>query len=340
MTGLAWLGRHPGALRLTSALCQVNDKRLVVKRFGLTFPNPVGLAAGLDKNARAVPSWAALGFGFAEVGSITAQAQAGNSKPRLFRLPEDKALINRMGFNNEGAELIAKRLEHLKETYGKLSIPLGINLGKSKGASLADAPADYQRSLELLYPFADYVVINVSSPNTPGLRELQAREQLADLLGTLQGYVRARGNKPVLLKIAPDLSWSQVDDILALALEHNIAGIIATNTTISRDGLSQAFDEPGGLSGQPLKRHSLEFLHYLRRQLGTRLPIISVGGVANAEDVYTRLKLGASLVQLYTAFIYEGPLLLRTINQSLLRRLEQDGLPNLEAAIGTEAEGR
>jgi dihydroorotate dehydrogenase len=338
MDNLARASRSAAALRILSLTCQVRDARLEVNRFGLRFPNPVGLAAGLDKNARAVPVWPALGFGFTEVGSVTAHAQPGNPQPRLFRLPEEEALINRMGFNNDGAELVAARLERLFREQGQPATPLGINLGKSKMTPLDEAPEDYRRSLDLLWPYADYVVINVSSPNTPGLRELQERDRLEVLLQSVQGYAQERmPTKPVLLKIAPDLTWSQVDEIIELALACGIAGIIATNTTVSREGLTTSIEEAGGLSGRPLRPRALEFLCYLRRALGTRMPVVSVGGLFGPDDLYARLRAGASLVQIYTSFIYRGPLLVRNLNRGLLERLELDGFTSAEEAIGVDA---
>ena len=268
MAALTWTGRHPGGLRLVSHFCQTSDKRLAVERLGLTFSNPVGLAAGFDKNARAVPTWAALGFGHVEVGSVTAHAQPGNPKPRLFRLLSDEALINRMGFNNDGAAAVARRLEHLRATH-PLGVPLGVNLGKSKATSLDDAPSDYLTSLERLWRWADYFVINVSSPNTPGLRELQDKERLETLLQAVTDYAAAQEvQRPILLKIAPDLTFSQIDEIVALVLEHGLGGLIATNTTVSRAGLETKIDEAGGLSGRPLQTRSLEVLKHLRASGG------------------------------------------------------------------------
>ena len=331
MTGLTWAAEHPGALRLVSAACSVKDSRLETRAFGLTFPNPVGLAAGFDKNAVAVPTWAALGFGFIEVGSVTAHAQPGNPKPRLFRLPDDAALVNRLGFNNEGAAAVASRLETLRQSG--LQVPLGVNVGKSKVTPLGDAPADYLASLRQLWPYADYFVINVSSPNTPGLRALQERERLTELLAEVQNFRASQPAKPVLLKVAPDLSDHELADIAELAVNHELSGLVATNTTVLRQGLSVPFDETGGLSGRPLKRRSLAVLHFLTG-LDTGLPLVSVGGVSSADDVVARLEAGAVLVQLYTSFVYEGPFLLRRLNRGLLARLEQRGatLADLSAA--------
>jgi dihydroorotate dehydrogenase len=318
-------------LELLSAWFRVRDERLKVRLWGLEFPNPIGLAAGFDKNARAVPAWPALGFGYVEIGSVTALAQPGNPKPRLFRLPQDQAIINRMGFNNDGAEVVAARLERLRRTPGRLSVPLGVNLGKSKVTPLEEAPADYLKSLGLLWPYGDYFVINVSSPNTPGLRQLQDRDRLEELLSAVMGFARAKPQtKPLLLKIAPDLTWEQIDEILELVERYGLFGLIATNTTVARDGLKTPIDEAGGLSGKPLRARSVEVLKYLSTQLQGRLPIISVGGIFTAEDVLERLQAGASLVQVYTGFVYEGPFMLRKLNRGLLKHLERLGLTNVE----------
>ena len=334
LAGLTWLSRRPGLLRLLSAYGQHRDPRLQLHRFGLTFANPVGLAAGLDKNAVALPVWSALGFGFCEVGSVTALAQPGNPRPRLFRLLKDEAIVNRMGFNNDGAEAVAARLRRLEHDGYRPLFPIGINLGKSKVVPLEKAAEDYLASLEQLSMLADYLVVNVSSPNTPGLRGLQEASRLDDLLSALEPGRRA---VPMLLKVSPDLSFAQLDAIVELALKHHLTGIIATNTTTSRAGLSRDPGEAGGLSGRPLAARSLEVLRHLRGALGERLPIVSVGGIASADDVYTRLKLGASLVQLYTSLVYQGPGLVRSINRGLLQRLERDGAPTLESVIGADA---
>jgi dihydroorotate dehydrogenase len=328
MHGLAWLGQRGPALKLVQQLCTVQDERLEVRAFGLRFPNPIGLAAGFDKNAVAVRTWAALGFGHVEIGSVTALPQPGNPKPRLLRLPQDQALINRMGFNNEGAQAIAARLERLQQTFGRPQVPLGINLGKSKVTLLEEAPKDYLQSLSTLWPYGDYFVINVSSPNTPGLRALQDRDKLEELLAALTGF--AQGRKPLLLKIAPDLSWEQIDEILALVEQYRLAGLIATNTTTARTGLTAPTDEPGGLSGKPLRARSLEVLRYLHTRLEGRLPIVSVGGIFSVEDLWERLLGGARLVQVYTGLVYEGPLMAKKLCRGLLERMEQAGIHSLE----------
>lgn len=307
---LEFVARQHFLLEQTERFCRVTDPKLEVQCMGLRFPNAIGLAAGLDKNGLALPIWAALGFGFVEIGSVTAHAQSGNEKPRLFRLPEDRALINRMGFNNHGASVVAARLELWQHTHGKPKVPLGINLGKSKITPLEHAPQDYLDSLTKLWAYGDYFVLNVSSPNTPNLRQLQDRAPLEELLNTVMGFARIQTTpKPIALKIAPDLTCSQIDEILEIAIAHGIAAIIATNTTTARDGLKTPSLETGGLSGQPLKNRSLEVLRYLIRQLEHKIPIISVGGVASATDAKARLEAGAALVQLYSGFIFEGPLL-------------------------------
>ncbi|WP_337867879.1 quinone-dependent dihydroorotate dehydrogenase [Meiothermus sp.] len=333
MHGLAWLGQRGPSLELIRQLFSLRDPRLEVTAFGLHFPNPIGLAAGFDKNAVAVRSWAALGFGHVEIGSVTALPQPGNPKPRLFRLPQDQALINRMGFNNEGAEAIARRLERLQQTFGRPPLPLGINLGKSKVTPLEEAPQDYLQSLSRLWPYGDYFVINVSSPNTPGLRALQDKERLEELLAALTSFVQ--GRKPLLLKIAPDLTWEQIDEILGLVEDYRLAGLIATNTTTARTGLQTPIDEAGGLSGRPLRARSLEVLRYLHARLQGRLPIVSVGGIFGPEDVWERLENGAALVQVYTGLVYQGPLMVKKLCRGLLERMEREGLRSLRELSST-----
>ena len=326
---LAWSTQHSRILKSISAKCQLYDSRLEIRCFGLSFPNPIGLAAGLDKNARAILAWQALGFGAIEVGSITAYPQKGNPKPRLFRLKKDKALINRFGFNNDGAESIAHRLRTRKS---QILVPLGINLGKSKVIPLEKASEDYLDSLKLLFDYGDYFVVNVSSPNTESLRKLQHKEYLAELLSTLSSFVASR--KPLLLKISPDLSWPEFDDVIELCATYNISGLILTNTTTSRVGLKTLTNKTGGLSGAPLKNLSVEFLLYAYKNSGSKLKLISVGGIFTAEDVYERLKAGASLVQVYTGFVYEGPFMLHKINTRLLELLARDKIARLEDVIG------
>lgn len=292
------------------------DARLEREVFGIRFPNPIGLAAGFDKNAVALPAWEGLGFGFAEVGTITAKAQPGNPRPRIFRLPRQQALINRLGFNNDGCDAVAARLRKLRERRGWPGIPVGINLGKSKATPLAEATADYLLCFERLRQFGDYFVLNVSSPNTPGLRQLQDREALDGLLTAFQG--RNVDGRPVLIKIAPDLEWAAIDEIIALALDHRVAGLIATNTTVDHASVPSALDTAGGLSGLPLRARSTEVVRYIAQN--SALPVIAVGGVFTVDDVIEKLDAGAALVQVYTGFIYEGPLMPRRLCAELVAR--------------------
>lgn len=286
--------------------------------FGLRFKNPVGLAAGLDKNAVLVDELAALGFGFIEIGTVTPRPQPGNDKPRLFRLKSDAALINRMGFNNDGAAAAALRLRKRKS-----KVLIGGNIGKNKLTPNEEATQDYLLCFRELYEVVDYFVVNVSSPNTPGLRALQEKEPLMALLATLQTANRQRPKpKPILLKIAPDLSEAQLDDIIEIVQQTGIAGVIATNTTIRREGLhseASLVAEAGGLSGQPVKQLSTEVIRYLHRQSKGAFPIIGVGGIHSAADALEKLQAGATLVQIYTGFVYEGPGLVKKINQALLK---------------------
>jgi len=315
-------------------------------RFGLNFPNPVGLAAGFDKNGTAAPYLAALGFGFIEVGTVTHQAQPGNPHPRLFRLPLDQALINRQGFNNQGAAALAKQLAARRP-----DCLLGINIGKSRAVALEDANGDYLASFELVHALADYVVVNVSSPNTPNLRELQRPEALGGLLSALQKRNRELASEhprrqpvPLLVKIAPDLSERDLESIVEIALRANLAGIIATNTTTDRMGLQTSLDKveacgAGGLSGAPLRSRSTEVIASLYRLTRGRMTIIGVGGVFTARDAWEKITAGASLVQLYTGFIYQGVGIARDINDELAEILRSEGFRTLDEAIGCQVEG-
>ncbi|MGA3541274.1 quinone-dependent dihydroorotate dehydrogenase [Micromonosporaceae bacterium DT194] len=301
---LAGLSRAPAALAALRARYAVAAPRTV---FGVDFPNPVGLAAGMDKNGVALPAWPALGFGFVEVGTVTSRAQPGNPRPRLFRAPASEAIVNRMGFNNEGAAALAARLKALRRPLG---VPLGISLGKSKVTPLEDAVADYLASYRALGSFGDYFAVNVSSPNTPGLRQLQDREHVDALLSVLAG------GKPVLVKIAPDLTDAAIAELLEVCLDRGAAGVIATNTTLERGGLAAAdahlAGEAGGLSGRPLTVRAQEVVRFVHRETGGRLPIIGVGGIMDADDATRMFDAGADLVQLYTGFIYRGPHLVRS----------------------------
>lgn len=307
-----------GLISLSKSLYNVEDKRLEREVFGLKFKNPVGLAAGLDKNAVLYKELSNLGFGFIEIGTLTPKPQDGNPKKRLFRLREDSALINRMGFNNDGVEVAVERLK--KNPKGKGHVLIGGNIGKNKATPNEDAVKDYEICFDSLYEYVDYFVVNVSSPNTPNLRALQDKEPLTALLKTLQYKNMARPKqKPILLKIAPDLTDDQLLDIIDIVKTTKIAGVIATNTTISREGLkSEAKSETGGLSGKPLTNRSTEVIRFLSERSGKAFPIIGVGGIHTADDAIEKLEAGASLVQLYTGFIYEGPQLIKDINKRLL----------------------
>jgi dihydroorotate dehydrogenase len=317
---LKFIGYLPGALALTRALFAQKNQRLERKILGLTFPNPVGLAAGFDKDALLIDELAAFGFGFIEIGTLTPKPQPGNDKPRLFRLPADQAIINRMGFNNKGAEGAVKRLQNRKS-----KIIVGGNIGKNKVTPNEKAFEDYAQCFETLYPYVDYFVVNVSSPNTPNLRELQEKEPLKKLLNSVQALNQLKERpKPILLKIAPDLNEDQLHDVVEILLETKTDGVIATNTTISREGLVTS-DEiisaigNGGLSGKPLTKRATELILFLRSKLGKDFPIIGVGGIMTPEDAIEKLKAGADLVQIYTGFIYEGPGFVKRINRALLQ---------------------
>jgi len=320
-----------------------SDPRLQQELWGLRFPNPVGLAAGYDKNAAVPLAWSTLGFGFAELGTITAKAQPGNPKPRIFRLEQDEALINRLGFNNDGAAAVAQRLTRVLPPSRPHPIPLGFNIGKSKVTPLEEATNDYLESLERLFPFADYLVVNVSSPNTPDLRKLQESERLGQLLESLQAKNRQLATqaklfpKPLLVKIAPDLSDEAVVELARVAQAARVSGLIATNTTTARPGLRTPIREDGGLSGKPLTRRATEVLRILFRTVEGKLPLIGVGGIFSAADAYARIRAGASLIQVYTGLIYQGPLLPRQIVRGLLNLLAKDGLSHLREAVGKDA---
>jgi dihydroorotate dehydrogenase len=311
----------PGLKKLLNHLFVVNNVNLETKVFDVTFKNPVGLAAGFDKNASFYNDFSHLGFGFIEIGTVTPIAQDGNPKPRLFRLKSDDAIINRMGFNNGGVEEVLKNLKKRNT-----DIVIGGNIGKNKVTSNEDAVLDYIICFNSLYPYVDYFVVNVSSPNTPNLRELQEKEPLTKLLLSLQQENASKEKpKPILLKIAPDLTNQQLDDVIEVVETCKLSGIVATNTTINRSGLSTTNDElqkigAGGLSGKPLKSRSTEVINYIHTKSEGRFPIIGVGGIHSAEDALEKLDAGASLVQLYTGFIYEGPSLVKKINQAISKR--------------------
>lgn len=315
-SALRFLNKIPGFPSLFKSLYEVKDSRLETEVFGLKFKNPVGLAAGFDKDAKLYKELSNLGFGFIEIGTLTPKGQEGNPKKRLFRLKEDSAIINRMGFNNGG---VLEAVERLKKNNGVL---IGGNIGKNKLTSNEEATSDYEICFDALYDYVDYFVVNVSSPNTPNLRALQDKEPLTQLLQTLQNKNLAKPKqKPILLKIAPDLTDEQLLDIIDIVKETKIAGVIATNTTISREGLqSENKAEMGGLSGKPLTKRSTEVIRFLSEKSNKSFPIVGVGGIHSAEDAIEKLEAGASLIQLYTGFIYEGPKLIKEINRKILEK--------------------
>ncbi|KPQ36526.1 MAG: FMN-dependent dihydroorotate dehydrogenase PyrD [Phormidesmis priestleyi Ana] len=349
---LAWLATNPNAgplfhqpTRLAAqaamaGLCEVRSPRLNQSLWHCAFDNPLGLAAGFDKDGTAARAWPLMGFGFAELGTVTYHPQPGNPQPRMFRLPADRAALNRMGFNNQGAAALSARLAALWPDHN-YPVPIGINLGKSKITPLEDAAEDYRKSFELLKSQGSYFVVNVSSPNTPGLRSLQAKEQLAPILETLQ--TANTQNKPLLVKISPDLATEDIREIVQLAQDCQLAGIIATNTTISRDGLTtktvaqtgqSVTDEAGGISGAPVTRRSTEVIRLIYEQTQGKLPIIGVGGIFNADDAWDKITAGASLLQTYTGWAYEGPTMVRSVLKGLLTKLDEHGLSAIADAVG------
>ena len=315
------------AERLLSARYGVADDRLRTTVWDLEFPNPVGVAAGFDKNAHAPRALAALGFGHVEVGGVTAEPQAGNPRPRLFRLIEDRALINRLGFNNDGAEVVGRRLRGVD-----VPVPVGVNVGKSRTTPLPEAPEDYRYTYERVADGADYVVVNVSSPNTPGLRSLQDREPLERVLGAL----KEAGAGPLAVKLSPDLADPAVEEALTVVDDLDLDGVVATNTTTDRSPELRSPNraEPGGLSGAPIEERATRMVRFVAER--TDVPVIGVGGVASAADAYAKIRAGASLVQLYTALVYEGPAIARRINRGLLNLLERDGFDAVEDAVGAD----
>lgn len=366
--------RALGQVSRSSIFCELLENlfgapALPTNVFGLTFPNPVGLAAGMDKPAAAVPAWKALGFGFSELGGVTWHPQDGNPPPRMFRAVKDQALVNRMGFNNPGAEAIAQRLAKWRESGRWPNQPVGINLGKSKITPLDRAAEDYANSFRILKPFADFFVVNVSSPNTPGLRQLQDKTALDEILVAMQevnqqgrqkaelqtdldnlgraagrspstaGEMPAATTKPILVKVAPDLEFSALDEILELTTGRNVAGLVATNTTITRPSsdapeVQRVYAEAGGLSGRPLQKRSTEVIRYLFRQTRGTLPIIGVGGIFSAADAWEKITAGASLIQVYTGLVYEGPGIARAIVRGLRKHLAEAGLTEIRQAVG------
>ncbi len=320
MRALRLCRRLPFGEKMLRSCFDVPDPAFRKNVFGLDFKNPIGLAAGFDKDAKYIDELACLGFGFVEIGTVTPLPQPGNEKPRLFRLPADEALVNRMGFNNEGAAAAAERLRKRRS-----NILIGGNIGKNKNTPNEEAIDDYEKCFHALFEVVDYFVVNVSSPNTPNLRALQEKEPLKALLKHLQVLnSKKAAQKPILLKIAPDLSNEELDDIIEIVLETKLAGIVATNTTIGREGLATPAGEAdiagaGGLSGRPLKKRSTEVVRYIHEKSGGRIPVIAVGGIFTAEDTREKLEAGASLVQVYTGFIYEGPGIIKKICRGIAR---------------------
>lgn len=329
--GMSILQSLPVVQRGIAKLVTVNDPVLSQEVFGVTFPRPLGLAAGFDKDGHAPDAWSALGFGYAELGTVTASAQPGNPQPRLFRLPADKAILNRMGFNNSGAAVVAENLRRRRT-----NAVIGINIGKTKVVPAEQAVDDYRKSASLLGGLADYLVVNVSSPNTPGLRDLQAVESLRPILTAVQEAT----DTPVLVKIAPDLSDADVDAVADLAMELKLDGIVATNTTIGREGLHTprqivADMGPGGISGPPVAERSLEVLQRLRQRCGEDMVLIAVGGISTAQQAWERIAAGASLLQGYTPMIYGGPDWIREIHAGIAAQVRAHGLQSLSQAVGS-----
>ena len=339
---LALLSRLEFLYGTVESFYKVEDQRLQVKIGPLTFPNPVGLAGGFDKNALAPKMISAFGFGFMEVGAITAQAQPGNPKPRLYRLPEDDALINRLGFNNEGADVIAFKLDRIRARGGRPKVPLGMNIGRTKIVETKDAVPDFLCCFEKLFSHGDFFTLNISSPNTPNLRDLQEKTLLHELSSAVQERNRqlaARAKipaKPVFVKIAPDMEFSQIDKIIDVVDAVKLDGIVATNATaFMRERLkSNHRSQPGGLSGRPITAVVTSVIAHIYGITRGRIPIIGVGGIFDAEDAYDKIKAGAEAVQIYTGWIYEGPGAVKRINQGLLRLIERDGLRNIAEAVG------
>lgn len=305
---------------------EFRDARLEQEFFGVRFPNPLGLAAGFDKNAVALDHWRALGFGFVECGTITYHAQPGNPKPRMFRLPESNGLINRLGFNNEGAAAVAPRI-----AAANAGIPVGINLGKSKITELPDAPKDYQESYRLLHTHGAYFVVNVSSPNTPGLRNLQEKSALTDIIAAIRAVDATR---PLFVKVAPDLEFSALDEVLEVAVDSKLTGLIATNTTIARDMLPSDPGQAGGLSGKPVKEKANAVLRHLARSAPKEMLLMGVGGIMTGEDLYEKIRLGAHLCQVYTGWIYGGPQMVPDTLAELCRLMDRDGVKSLAEIRG------
>ncbi len=330
--------RIPGTLSAMQSMYGITSTPdMTTELFGITFPGPVGLAAGLDKNAQAVTGLSASGFGFMEVGTVTPKPQPGNEQPRLFRLPSDQALINRMGFNNEGAWAMGDRLRQLNEH----KIPIAVNIGKNKATPNEQAAEDYKACISELYRYADFFVVNISSPNTPDLRNLQHGNELKELLAEVMQEMATQAqnygaSKAVLVKIAPDVSDAELEYMVETIRQSGAAGIIATNTTLSRDGLTHNnAGETGGLSGRPLTQRSTEIISRVYRQTEGKLPIIGCGGIFSSEDAYDKIKAGSSLIEIYTSFIYEGPQVTRRLHNGIRELMQRDGFAHISEAVGT-----
>ncbi|WP_018132400.1 quinone-dependent dihydroorotate dehydrogenase [Effusibacillus pohliae] len=340
LSALKLADKVAGGKAFLRMMYRIDDARLHCHVWGIHFPNPVGLAAGFDKNAEVYHALAAIGFGFIEVGTVTPVGQPGNEKPRLFRSVQDQAVINRMGFNNHGAAEVAKHLASYRQT----GIPIGINIGKNKVTANEDAAGDYEKCLDALYSYGHYFVINVSSPNTPNLRDLQETDNLRRLLRAIRtkaSELEKNGAepKPVLLKVAPDMAKEHMRDVVQVAVAEGISGIIATNTTLSREGLKAKdfAEQTGGLSGRPLTKRSTEWIRNIYRFVDGQVPIIGVGGIFTGDDAYEKIRAGASLVQVYTGMIFEGPGIVKAINKRLLELMKRDGFTNITQAVGVDA---
>jgi dihydroorotate dehydrogenase len=337
---LSILEKIPGGTGILKMLYGMGKhKALHVKLGGIDYPNPIGLAAGMDKNAIAVGAFSSIGFGFIEVGTITPKAQPGNPLPRLFRLPSDTAIINRMGFNNMGAEQMAVNLRKAKPYL----IPVAVNIGKNKNTANEEAEEDYRACIRQLYTVGDFFVINISSPNTPGLRNLQHGEELRNLLEAVKDEVQLQfkrqggSEKPIWVKIAPDVSYEELSYMIETIVQSGIFGVIATNTTLSREGLQHEYaSEAGGLSGKPLTNRSTEVIRQIYKQTKGKLPIVGCGGIFTAEEAYDKIRAGASLVEVYTALIYDGPSLIKRLNAGLLQLLHKDGFTHISQAVGAD----
>ncbi len=343
---LSKMSRTRFSLSMLGALYRSPD--LPVNVFDIDFPNPIGVAAGMDKNGAAVPSWQSIGYGFCEIGGVTLHEQPGNPKPRMFRINKEKALINRMGFNNIGANALQEQLQFWKDKGLWPDSPVGINLGKSKVTPLEEAPSDYSGSIKILWNHADFFVINVSSPNTPGLRDLQESKNLDSIIKNCceinkqKSVEKGTSEKPLLVKIAPELGDGFLEDIVKLVKKYKLSGIVATNTTIQRpkakhQSSEKVYQEKGGLSGAPLKDQSTEMIRKIFKMTNGKVPIIGVGGILTADDAWEKIKAGASILQLYTGLVFEGPGIAKSIVKGLKKRIESEGFESLAEAVGIEA---